>query len=391
VALSPNPGSEDIPLRRLEDGADAASAGLPGEGEATDEALFPPAAAALAEYSDSPLGGVLIQASDEHVQLYTVNNGQTSIEQLPDPSPDQLAARLLAVREPTLLTRRDDLATRGLPDQYPTRLDNAVVVPLQSLSTKGAVLFAANRRGGAYRLEDRLLAKMLSSEVGRLKLAHDFAVDSSQALLAAADALLAAAEAKRPGSRNQAEESARFAIAIARELGWNDHALEDVALASLLHDVGEIAVPDYLLDKTEPLTAEEFEIAKQHPRIAARIIDPLNRSKLVLDSIYSHHERWDGRGYPSGLSGETIPEGARILSLALSIEAMLSPKPYRAALAPSEALQEIILGSGTQFDPTTVQAFLAVLKKEGESFLIRRESEVAQKTDWTGYRGAPLG
>jgi HD-GYP domain-containing protein (c-di-GMP phosphodiesterase class II) len=108
----------------------------------------------------------------------------------------------------------------------------------------------------------------------------------------------------------------------------------------------------------------------------------------VLNSIYAHHERWDGRGYPGGLSGDAIPEGARILALAHSMDAMLSPKPYRAPLTPPEALQEIILGSGTQFDPSTVQAFLAVLKREGESFLQRREPvPEGQRTDITGFRG----
>jgi HD-GYP domain-containing protein (c-di-GMP phosphodiesterase class II) len=199
-------------------------------------------------------------------------------------------------------------------------------------------------------------------------------VESSQALLAAADALLNAAEAKRPGSRTQAEESARFAVAIARELGWDEAALEDIGLAALLHEMGEIVIPDYLIEKTEQLTAEEFEIVKQHPRIAARILDPLNRSKLVLDAVYAHHERWDGRGYPSGLAGEQIPESARILSLAHAMDAMLSAKPYRPALEPTQALQEVILGSGTQFDPSAVQAFLAVLKREGETFLHHREA-----------------
>jgi HD-GYP domain-containing protein (c-di-GMP phosphodiesterase class II) len=387
IALVPNPKSEDLVFQRLDEGTTRVTGGLPSEGESTDDVLFPPAATALAEYSDSQLGGIIVQKSDDHADLYTVHNGQISTDQLAVPSQDQLAARLLAVREPTILTRRDNLATAGLPDQFPTRLENLIVTPLKNVGTKGAALFAANRRGGGYRVEDRIIATLLGSEVARLKLAHDFAVDSSQALLAASDALLAAAEAKRPGSRTQAEESARFAIAIAREIGWKDNALEDIALAALLHDVGEIAIPDYLLEKTDQLTPEEFEIVKQHPRIAAKIIDPLNRSKLVLSSIYAHHERWDGRGYPGGLAGEDIPEGARILALAHSMDAMLSPKPYRAPLTPPEALQEIILGSGTQFDPSTVQAFLAVLKREGESFLQRREApESAQKTDWTGFR-----
>ena len=179
---------------------------------------------------------------------------------------------------------------------------------------------------------------------------------------ATADALLAAAEAKRPGARVQAEESARFAVSIARELGWKDNTLEDIALAALLHDVGEIAIPDYLLEKTEQLTAEEFEIVKQHPRIAAKIIDPLNRSKLVLNSVYAHHERWDGRGYPERLAGERIPLAARILFVADAFEAMTSAQAWRPRLTAKEALAELQRCSGTQFDPDVVAALAAELE-----------------------------
>lgn len=334
-------------------------------------AVFEAAAAALASYSGSEFGGVVVQSADRSIDCYTVVGGKRTVERLAAQSEGQLASRLLALREPAVLDRRQDLSTRGLPDLYPQRLENVLGAPLLSTPECCATLFAANRSRGSYPEEDRLLAAVLGREAACLALAHNLAVATFEGRAAAAAALLAAAEAKRPRSRRQAAECSRFAVAIARELGWSEATLEAIRLAALLHDVGELAVPDALLDKPESLSADEFEVLKQHPVITARIIDSFNQSEVVLNAVLGHHEHWDGGGYPSGLAGENIPQEARILCLADAVEAMASARVYRSALSPTDAIQEVILGSGTQFDPTVVQAFLSVLRREGQSFLER--------------------
>src|SRR5207249_12127552 len=192
---------------------------------------------------------------------------------LPVPPDDHIAARLIAVGEATIWSRRDNLQARGLPDQYAPRFDSALVVPLPNVSAHGAVLFAANRKGGSYRPDDRVFAVLLAREAARVLLAGQVAYGEVATRSAAMQALLAAVESKRPGSRDQAEECARLAVAVARELGWNEDAVEDIRVAALLHDVGELAVPDALLDKTASLQPDEFDLIRQHPRIATRIID----------------------------------------------------------------------------------------------------------------------
>src|SRR5439155_14869701 len=129
---------------------------------------------------------------------------------------------------------------------------------LPNVSSFGAAIFAANSRRGNFRHDDRIMAFLLGREAARVNLEREVALGSSEALMAASEALITAADAKREGTRAQAKESARFAEAIAVELGWSGQAVEDIKLAALLHDIGEIAVPDVILDKTDPLTPEEF-------------------------------------------------------------------------------------------------------------------------------------
>jgi HD-GYP domain-containing protein (c-di-GMP phosphodiesterase class II) len=288
---------------------------------------------------------------------------------------------MLALSQPTTLDSRDQLDAQGLPEQYPSRLNAVAGVPIVGLPDLKATLFAINSKRGTYTKDELVMGKLLAQELGRCLLLRDLALTGDQARISATESLLAAAEAKRPGSRTQARECARFAEAIARELGWEEAQVQEIRLAALLHDVGELAVPDPLLDKPAPLTPEEFEIVRQHPRHASRIIDFFNRSDLVLTAVLNHHERWDGRGYPSGLGGEDIPQAGRILCLADAMESMLSSKVYRPGFTSTQALQEVLLGSGTQFDPTVVQAFLAVLRREGESFL--------ERPPFTGAPAAP--
>ncbi|HEV8613700.1 MAG TPA: HD-GYP domain-containing protein [Gemmatimonadales bacterium] len=376
TTLAPQQGARDDPITRLSGQGLRALEDLPVTDGDYHETLYHAGAMALASYTESSLTGVLVRNSDGSMDLFSVVDERPQRDRLPpvtedhgDPGP--LPLRILAVREPAALTRRDNLDTRGLPDQYPPRLDSLLIVPLPNVSEEGATLLAANRKPGPYREDDKVFAFLLARDIARLALAEAVGGSRAATRLAATEALLAAIEAKRPGSRAQAEECARLAEAIARDLGWADEAITEIRLAGLLHDVGELAVPDPVLDKPEPLAPDEYEVMQQHPRVAARMIDFFNRSTVVLNAVYSHHERWDGSGYPSGLAGESIPIEARIIGLADAVESMLSPKVYRPALDLPSALQEIVRGTGTQFDPTVVQAFLGVLEREGQSFLER--------------------
>jgi len=326
------------------------------------------AAEALARHTRSQVAGVLLRNADDTIHALTVVGTARSVDRLPPPASDQLAAKLLALSQPNILSRGDNLNTGGLPDRYPTQLNSVLASPLPNVSTSAAVLFTANPEG-SYTPHDRLLASFLASEAARLTVAHRLADVMGESRVAASESLLVALDARRPGSRQDAEECARLATAIARQLGWAEQGIEEIRLAALLHNVGLLGLSPAVMDKTDGLSTDEAGERKQHPLIAARMIDSFNRSEVVLSAVYSHRERWDGKGYPSGLAKEEIPQEARIVGLADAIVTMLRSTGDREAVSPTDALQEVIRGAGTQFDPAVVQAFVAVLRVEGQGFL----------------------
>lgn len=149
---------------------------------------------------------------------------------------------------------------------------------------------------------------------------------------------------------------ARHAAGIARELGLPDEDVARIRFAAAMHDIGKLNVPPEILFKPDRLTAEEFAVIKQHP------IDSANMVKVIADPellaiIRGHHERWDGRGYPDGLAGATIPYGARVIAVADTFDALVSDRPYRDGMAHRKARQIIAEESGAQFDPEIAAAF----------------------------------
>lgn len=351
-----------------------------------EEEILHRGASLLAQYSQSQMAATLRGSPDGTIDIATVVGDSRTVDRLPPQRETQLAARLLAVKEATTFGRGDDLNTGGLPDLYPPRLDQALAAPIPDIAEGGAALFAANRRGGPYAPDDVLMATALAREVSRLVLSHRFAAHSTEARLATIEGLLAAMEAKTPDSRARLERCGRIAVAISTQLGWDPGAIEDLRTGTLLHHVGELAVPDSILEKRGELTAQERELMEAHPRIGAKIIDAFNRSEVVLDAVFAHHERWDGRGYPRGLAGESIPMAGRIVAVADAVEAAARGGAEGGATAPSEVLQEIIGGSGTRFDPSVVQALMAVLREEGEDFLQRAPEPPMRATETGRYR-----
>ncbi len=159
-------------------------------------------------------------------------------------------------------------------------------------------------------------------------------------------------------------ETMFYATEVAKELGLSKEQKEFVKQAAVLHDLGKIGISEKILLKKSKLTKKEFERIKKHPHIAADILRPIHALHDVIPLIFYHHERWDGKGYPDGIKGEDIPIGARIISIADVYQALTSDRPYRKAYSKKDAVKIIKNGSGTQFDPQVVNAFLEILKKE---------------------------
>lgn len=156
-------------------------------------------------------------------------------------------------------------------------------------------------------------------------------------------------------------ETTRFAELLAKVYGLAEPEIEQVRVATLLHDVGLLSVSDEIINKQQPLTEEEFAILKKHPEMGADLLRPVKALKDVCDILEYHHEFWDGTGYPRGLKGEEIPLAARIVAIVDAYHAMISDRPYRKALSEADAVNILKNGAGKQFDPFLVDMFVAVL------------------------------
>jgi diguanylate cyclase (GGDEF)-like protein/PAS domain S-box-containing protein len=160
------------------------------------------------------------------------------------------------------------------------------------------------------------------------------------------------------------ENTVYFATGVAQELNLPKEDVELIKQAAMLHDLGKIGISENILLKKGKLNKKEFDEIKRHPQIGADIIRPIQFLRDLIPFIYYHHERWDGKGYPTRIKGEDIPLGARVIAIADVYQALISDRPYHKAFTKSAAIDIIKKSSGTQFDPRVVSAFLAVVSKE---------------------------
>jgi hypothetical protein len=191
-----------------------------------------------------------------------------------------------------------------------------------------------------------------------------------QDLLNVALALTRAVEAKDSYTEGHLHRVSGYAVAVGNRLGLRGHDLEMLHFASLLHDIGKIGVPDHVLGKEGPLDEFEAEVMRRHPAIGARILERLDLLKDAAPIVLHHQERYDGDpdatypGYPGGLTGESIPLGARIIAVVDAFDAMTTDRPYRAALSVERAISVLLSERGKQFDPQVVDMFLQVLTEQ---------------------------
>jgi HD-GYP domain-containing protein (c-di-GMP phosphodiesterase class II) len=218
--------------------------------------------------------------------------------------------------------------------------------------------------GGASRLL-RDQAERLRNRARQLTASY---ADLEAAAFEAIETLNATVEARDPYTGGHSKRVKDMSVAIGVQLGFDEQRLAALGHAALLHDVGKVAVPDAVLTKPEALTDEEFELIRRHPGEGAEIVGRLRRLRPLVPAVRHHHERWDGTGYPDGLSSTAIPEEAAIIALVDAWDAMTSDRPYRLALDPADALREVVEGRGTQFAPAVVDAFVRALAGRPDLF-----------------------
>lgn len=180
--------------------------------------------------------------------------------------------------------------------------------------------------------------------------------------LAAVQAMAASVDENSDYGSRHAESVARLASSIASTMKMDDEDIHRIRVAGLLHDVGLVSVPQEIINKRGSLTGEEWQRIREHPEVGETILKHIASLEGYLPVVRHHHEHYDGAGYPDGLSGDKIPLGARIVAVADAYQAMTSERPYRKALTIDQALAELQMGVGSQFDPVVVEAFIAILK-----------------------------
>lgn len=372
--LAGPPPSEDVLERRHPLRADQARA-LLGLAQRVQERLAPRDLVVelhrLLRYTGAARAAVVLRAADEAgAQGYSVDAaGELAVKPLAAAEPAgaphtrALAGELVrAVREGGPLPTVEVAGPAGAT--------SALAVPLRAQGAVVGALVAYDKAGGRpFDDADADFAQLVAA-LGAATLA------GGQAAAAAAEqaallprGLLALLALRRPEAEAHAEQVARLAVALGEELGLDAAARQELHLAALLHDIGELGIPGDLFNQRQVFSADEYERIKEHPTLSARVLAELNCSAAVLAMVQQHHERWDGLGYPQRLERAAIVLGARILAVADALDAMTAERPYRAPRPVREALQEIVAHSGTQFDPAVVQALLALVARQGEAWV----------------------
>jgi putative nucleotidyltransferase with HDIG domain len=262
------------------------------------------------------------------------------------------------------MTRRIEAALKSVPGlEFSLKLYDPAIhkIPLEELP---GMPIPVDREGDLSAVSSELEEKdkALEKALADLRQAHR---EMEASFLEVTKSLVLALETKDAYTAGHLERVCRYATRLAQELQLPSAEVEAIREAALLHDIGKIGLPDEVLHKVGALTDEEKQIIQQHLAIGAKILEPMKFFRPITTLIYHHHERYDGKGYPHGLSGEFIPSGAQVITIADSFDAMTTHRGYNKPKTVQEALEELRRGSGTQFNPLYVEKFSQIMGREG--------------------------
>ncbi len=242
-------------------------------------------------------------------------------------------------------------------------MQSVLIVPLIIETLTWGLIEVYDTRTRVFSGAERYLSELAATHIGALVAGFEHEERAQRLYRETLASLSNALEAKDAVTSQHTEEVVRLAVGVAAELELELEAVRSVELGAVLHDIGKVRVPEAILNKPGPLTDEEWLVMKTHPEIGEHILRPIQSLQGILPIVRHHHERWDGTGYPDGLSGRAIPLGARIVAVCDAYRAMTENRPYRAALSISEARDELEAGAGTQFDADCVKALFQALDR----------------------------
>lgn len=268
-------------------------------------------------------------------------------------------------RQPLILV--DDTDPRFRAYLKRGEIVSAISAPIIFKDTLIGVLNVNRRSADLFTSENLNVVTSFAAQLGVVIENARLFAELESTTLGTIEALAAAVDAKDPYTFGHSRAVTDYSVAIALRMDLPEQEVQTLRIAATLHDIGKIGVEGSILNKNGPLTSEEWSQIRRHPTIAADILGSLEFLRETVPLILFHHERYGGGGYPSGVSGETIPLGARIISVADSFNAMTSDRPYRRAMSVEQAKNELVVHSGTQFDPDVVEAFIDALSGNGHA------------------------
>ncbi|MBU0699904.1 response regulator [bacterium] len=293
---------------------------------------------------------------------------------------DDVAGWVLEQNEPLLIvgnTIADDPKFINVTKRQ--EILSSIFVPLQMRDgVNGVLIMNRTKTRVSFTMDDLILTSIFAAEIGgAIERSKTYAtleekmteliglnIKLKNLFLNTVTALSSAIDAKDPYTMGHSSQVQKHVLDIANEMNFSSDEKNLMSIIGLLHDIGKIGIKDGVLTKPGVLEKDEWEQIKKHPTIGAEIIKHIDMFNDVSEIILYHHERYDGKGYPHGLKGEQIPLKSRILTVADSFDAMVSKRPYRDPMPRERAIAEIKSGSGSQFDPDVVVAFLRVLERE---------------------------
>jgi HD-GYP domain-containing protein (c-di-GMP phosphodiesterase class II) len=315
---------------------------------------------------------MLVDAKGEFLEYrYGVGESVEAMQQLRDyrvplDREQNLMIRVLKKKRPMLIRDAQKAGlnptNRILADFRPSSF---IICPLIA-ENETIGLLAADRFGEGKQLtsNDMEFLSIFANNIATAFLRARLDEDLKTSYVSSVRALVQAIEEKDTYTRGHSERVSSIAIRVARMVGMAESEIEYLRFGSILHDVGKIGIPESIVRSPKALTSAEFKIIQKHPMKGVEILAPILFIKAHLYLIRSHHERWDGKGYPDKLAGNDIPLGAQIVAVADAFDAMTSSRPYRKGMPHGQAVREIQKNSGTQFSAEIAEAFMQVMENE---------------------------